>query len=848
MRTLCCRLAAVASAFLFIVASAAAPSAIAAAQPAAGDAPGASLAGRLLDAETGTPVQGAGLFLPALGLRTTSDAEGRFTLIDPPRETFTLVISHLAYEPRVVMVDPTDADRPLELRLAPLYYHGEKVLVTASRYSPQLHLTQTNLTREQIATRAAEKDLPLLLETTPGLYAATDAGNGVGYTYLKLRGFDQKRIGIMINGIPLNDPEDHQVYWVDMPDLAASLEDVQVQRGVTNSLGGISAIAGSVNLVTQVLGDARGGEFSLAGGSFGTAKQTLAWQSGLLGGRFATGLRLSHLASDGYRERSGSDQWGVFWSGRLLTPGSSTQVNIYTGRELSHQAWWGLSEQQLIENRRGNPETYANAVDDFRQPHYELHHRWDLSEHFELASSLYFIHGEGFYENFKAAADPVAFGLDTQLGVPDSVPVDLVRRKWVDKDQRGLISRLTWTRGPSRLILGGDFYDFHSRHWGDLQTVAGFATDAVTYLPPYHEYTGDKTAWSVYANEQFALGLGLTALIDVQFQHKDYDFFQQAAGNFQGALRNRYQVDYDFFNPKGGLYWRAPGTPAGGELGLYGHVGIAHREPADAEFFDAWQDATDLGAQPLFGTGTPYYVGNELQYIYWTDPQVEPEFVRNYEAGLAWRSDAVSLALNGYLMEFEHEIVDYGALDDEGQGVRGNADQTLHRGVELGLTAQLNRLPGMTELAGNHRLELAFARSWDKFERFIFYEADGTRLNLSGNPIAGVPDHLATLGLDSDWGSLASRFTLRSAGRQYLDASGLAARTIDGYQVLDIGFTLRPAAFGLESLAGAELDLKLYNALDVEYETWGYYDGWGEGNYKVPAAKSHFLAGVRYAF
>ncbi|MBM4117588.1 TonB-dependent receptor, partial [bacterium] len=493
----------------------------------------AALSGRLIDAETGAPVQAAELSLPDLGQRASSDTEGAFAFAALPAEPFTLVVSHLGYEARVLVVDPAaQGETPLVLRLRPIYYRGEKVVVSASRYGPELHLTQTNLTGEQIAARAAEKDLPLLLESTPGVYATSDAGNGVGYTALKLRGFDQKRIGVMINGIPLNDPEDHQVYWVDMPDLAASLADVQIQRGVTNSLGGMSAIAGSVNLVTEVLGDERGGRLQLAGGSFGTARQSLAWQSGLLGGRFAMGARISHLASDGYRERSGSDQWGVFWSGRYLTPASSTQVNIYSGRERTHQAWYGLSERALIENRRGNPETYANAVDDFRQPHYELHHRWTLRENLEWASSLYWIHGEGFYENFKADADPVAFGLDTALGVPDSVPRDLVRRKWVDKDQRGLLRRVTWTKGPSRLILGGDAYDFQSRHWGDLQFVEGFASDAAVFLPPYHEYTGDKSVWSVYANEQFALGWGLSALVDLHFQHKQYDFFQQATGNF----------------------------------------------------------------------------------------------------------------------------------------------------------------------------------------------------------------------------------------------------------------------------------------------------------------------------
>lgn len=808
-----------------------------------------ALEGRLVDAGTGDAVAGATVLMPARELRLETDAEGRFTLPDPPAEPFTLVFSHLAYEPRVMVLELSSfPDATLTVELEPTYYSGEKVVVSASRYSPDVHLSQTNLTAEEVQARSAEKDLPLLLETTPGLYASQDAGNGVGYTYLKLRGFDQKRIGVMINGIPLNDPEDHQVYWVDMPDLAGSLEDVQVQRGVTNSLGGMSAIAGSVNLVTDVLGPEPGGQFSVAAGSFGTAKQSLGWQSGLLGGRFATGLRISHLASDGYRDRSGTDQWGAFWSGRFLTPHSATQMNVYTGRELTHQAWYGLSDDERVADRRANPETYANAVDDFSQPHYELHHRWDLRANLQLESSLYWIHGEGFYENFKQDADPVAYSLDTFLGLPDSVPVDLVRRKWVDKDQRGFLTHATWQKGPSRAIFGGDFYDFHSHHWGDLQLVEGFGTATAIGLPHYHDYTGDKRAWSAYVNEQFALGLGFTALADLHFTHKSYDFFQQATGNFQGALRNRYKVSYDFFDPKGGLHWKAPGRPWGGELGVYGHFGLAHREPADAEMFNAWVDGTDLGARPLFATATPIYDVNGLAYIYWTDPQVEAESVRDYELGLSWRGDGLSLSLDGYLMEFENEIVDYGQLNADGQGVRGNAEQTLHRGVELGLTADLDALLGDDALAGHQVLDVAFARSWDQFERFILHEFDGTRRNYGGNPIAGAPTYLGTFGLDSDWGPLRSRLSLRAVGRQQLDNSGIEARSIDPYQVMDVALTLDPAQLGLAALEGTTVELQLYNALDVEYATWGYYDPYGAGNYVVPAAKSHFLLGVRHAF
>ncbi len=809
-----------------------------------------TLTGLVTDAETGLPISSVRVLLPGDddGAALT-DPEGVFRLDDVPSRPFTLVVAHLAYEARILAVQPLElAGAPLEIALAPAYYRGEKVVVSASRYGPSVHLTQSNLTREDIRRRQDEKDIPLLLSSTPGLHACTDAGNGVGYTYLRLRGFDQKRVGVMVNGIPLNDPEDHQVYWVDLPDLASSLEDVQVQRGITNSLGGMSAIGGTVNLVTEVLGPEAGGHFTLASGSYGTNKQTLSYQSGQRG-RFASGLRISHLESDGYRMRSGSDQWGVFWSGRYTGERSATQVNIYTGHELSHHAWDGLSEEQLADDRRQNPEAYENAIDDFRQPHYELHHRLNMGESAVLKSSLYWIHGEGFYENFKDDRRAEDFSLDLHLGLDPDDEVDLIRRKHVEKNQYGLVSKLLVQHARGRLVLGGDVYDFHSRHWGDLQSVEGFTAEQIAGLPHYYEYEGDKVAWSVYANEQLEIGGGLTALVDLHYQRKGYDFLQKETGNFRGLNRNAYSVDYEFFNPKGGLYWRAPGAPLGGELGLYGHVGVAHREPSDDELFDTWQGPDDLGATPLFAEPEHVVDIYGVRYVRWSDPLVKEERVLNYELGAAWRGERLSFAVNGYRMDFENEIVPYGARDEDGHAIKGNAERTLHQGVELGLTAQLG---------DRHSLQLAASKSWDEYADFTVYEDQwdwdtweylGTVAHdYSGNPIALFPEHLFSATIDSELGPVSTSLRLRGAGRQHLDNTGDEQRTIDAYQAVDLGVALAPAQLGLPTLGETVVSLRVVNALDTEYETYGYYDPWGAGNYMFPAAGRHFLLGVRHEF
>ncbi|MDO9171171.1 MAG: TonB-dependent receptor [bacterium] len=714
-----------------------------------------------------------------------------------------------------------------------------EVVVTASRYGAGVRLSQQDITAAELRDRLGAADLPLLLEDTPGLHATSDAGNGVGYTYLNIRGFDQKRVGVMINGIPLNDPEDHQVYWVDVPDLAASLEDVQVQRGITNSLGATTAVGGTVNLVTEQFDDEAGGRVAVQGGSFGTWRGSAAWQTGPVGDGFSSAVRWSRIVSDGYRDRTGSRLWGAFWSGRWLGERHSLQANVYTGHEVSKHGWNAAAEADLLIDRRSNPETYPHAVDDFRQPHYELHHRWTLSDRVTLVQAAYLIHGEGFYENLKEGVTAGDYSLDHSLGIGADDEVDLVRRKLVDKDQLGWVPHLEIRHAGGRTILGGDLYDFHSDHHGDVLSVAGVA-DGLQGVD-YYRYTGDKQAQSVFVNTMFEAAPGLTLIADLQLQHKRYVFRQAELGNFTGEDRHAYEVSYDWFNPKGGVHWELPARPWGGRAAAYLHVGVTRREPTDGELYDTWYGPDDLGVAPLFrtGRGVDEDGDGDTDYVQWSDPYVREEKAVDWELGWSWRAERLSWTLNGYWMDFTDEIVPYGAVDDEGAAIRGNAERTLHRGLELGLAARL---------ADRHELRVAASRSWDEFDAYVATldpdSWESGSFDYSGNPIPLFPRHLASITLASDFGALDTRLRLRSVGRQHLDATGRGERTIDGYATLDVsaGLDLADLASGLR---GARFSLDVRNLLDEEYETNGYWYG---GRYLIPAAGRSFQSGVRYDF
>ncbi len=718
----------------------------------------------------------------------------------------------------------------------------DSVVVTASRYDDSVHLSHANITGAELEARLGTADIPLLLEDTPGLHAWSDAGNGIGYTYLNIRGFDQKRVGVMIDGIPLNDPEDHQVYWVDLPDFAASLEDVQVQRGITNSLGATTAIGGTVNMVTDAFTPERRFRLSGMGGSYGTRKQSAEWQSGLIDGRFQTVLRYSRLESDGYRDRTGSEMWGLFWSGRYLTENSVTRLKIYTGHEESQHGWNPANEVDLESNRRHNPEAYEDAVDDFRQPHYELHHELRLGDDVTVRQAAYWIHGEGFYENEKLGETASDWSLDVLMGLDPDREVDLIRRKNVDKNQFGWVPHVEYRHGGGRTIVGGDIYDFHSDHFGNVLRVYGELGGGEDLR--YYEYTGDKRSWSVFVNEMWEALPGLTLMGDLQYQSKTYRFEQAELGRFDGADRHAYEVDYGFFNPKGGVHWELPAEPFGGRAALYAHVGKTHREPTDGELFDTWDGPDDVGVAPLFAESVRVDEDGDgvFDYLEWSDPYVKAEQAIDYEFGASWRGERLSFTINGYWMAFEDEIIPYGAVDDDGAAIRGNAERTLHRGVELGLAARL---------ADAHLLKVAASRSWDEFDAFTATFdpdtwSDGS-FDLSGNPIALFPRHLASVVLESDHGRVDTRLRLRSVGRQHLDNTGDLDRVIDGYLTVDLAANVDLG----DRFGDARLDLRLNNVFDEQYETTGYwydhnYDGLGR--WLIPAAGRNVLAGVHLTY
>jgi iron complex outermembrane receptor protein len=816
-----------------------------------------TLSGVVKDKVSGKPLAGANILLEDQHLGTSTDQHGHFSLSGVPSGRHILSLSYIGYELKKLRID-TQNDSTIVIQLIPEILPGEEVRVTAFRARHRdTPVAFSNKDREDIQKQYWAQDIPMLLSDLPNVYSYSDAGNGLGYSTLKIRGFDQSRVGVMINGIPLNDPEDHQVYWVDMPDLASSIEDIQIQRGVSNSLFGVSAFGGSVNLQTSTLNQERGIRASVGSGSYQTRKFSLSMSSGLVDNQYAIYGRFSRITSDGYRDRSGVDLWAYFLSAAKYGEHTTTQFNLYGGPEITYASWDAVRQDLLQQNRKYNPTSagYHNTIDNFNQPHYELHHDWRLSPTLHLKNSVFYIKGKGYYEGLKQneslkafgfsplpTRDPILFGADSLQYYQTTISngrrflhrdsqgrfllthTDLVRQKWVEKHQVGWIPQLQWRHNKKgRMIVGGHIDRFESSHWGTVLWTQVSGKDADPDQP-YYKYSGKKWTAALYLHEHYALSEKMTLVADLQTQYKEYTFLHAPSGNFSGSDLHRYSVNHLFLNPKVGMNINI--NPA---LNMFSSLSVSNREPAADQYFDTWKGPDDLGAHPLFRSADTLVQNDRILGVEWNDPFIKPERVYDLELGMGYQFSDWIFKGNLYWMDFQNEIIPYGQVNDDGQPIRGNADRTLHRGIELHIAGTL-----LSTLSVDGNL------AWTQNQYQSFHEKtwaeDGSIVSVdySGNTLPLFPGYLAHLNVHYRLSTSTLSVHLSTIGRQYLDNTQQKIRSLDPYTVLDMSLSLDlNALFGLR---GMTMDFHANNVLNQKYLTSGYYDPWSGANYVFPAA------------
>lgn len=769
-----------------------------------------------------------------------------------------------------------------------LEYKTETIEVNALRGIDRLTpITFENIDRETIQKKYWMQDLPMFLNGSTSINAYSESGSSVGYSYFSLRGFDQRRIAILLNGIPQNDAEDHQVYWVDLADITSSIDNIQIQRGVGTALYGVSGIGGVINLQTIDYFKRKFFNLDAGYGNYNSKRYSIEYSSGLIEGGLGVYGKFTRTLSDGYRNLSWSDHWSYFLSaGKMLGSNTVIKFNVFGSPIKNHLAYLGVTRDYLegkitgdkLKDRKHNFLDFPNETDNYNQPHFEFVINSQISKNIYLSNSLSYIRGDGFFiTNF-----PVYYGYDfnyfrlnpfyvsdtttynnayykrnpdgTYYFVPGKGYVidksDIVSKLFVNNNDYGWYPKLQIKHSNEKgnLLVGAEIRLHNSEHFG--QVTFGNALPPDT--PPdytYYFYNGKKQTYSVYLNEIYSLTNNFTVMAGLQFAYHKYSIENNRYNPYN------FSVDYNFLTPRFGLNYNFNKN-----ISAYVNFSIAKREPRLKDIYNA----EDPFAKPNFriiDTSKGRY----------EDALVKPEEMFNYEAGIGYANDIINANLNFYYMDFRNEIVSNGQLDNVGQPINGNAGKSVHSGIELEfgispfkLSKSASFLKGLY-LQGNLNLSNNYFK---EYREILGSDSSGNIIygnDYSDNKILLTPGIIGnlTLGYSGSFG-INAYICMQHIGKQYLDNSenekknnissipGYVDKVINAYTVFNAGisFDIIPSIknSGLAKMfRSLEISFKANNIFDTLYETTGSVDSYGTP-YWIPAATRNFYINLKAGF
>lgn len=667
----------------------------------------------------------------------------------------------------------------------------DEVLVSAVRVTTKTPVSFSNLTKKDFKFRNLGQDIPILMNFMPSVVTTSDAGNGVGYTGIRVRGSDATRVNVTINGIPYNDAEGSGTYFVDLPDFASSVESLQLQRGVGTSTNGAGAFGASLNMLTDSYSKQSSGEISNSAGSFNTRKNTVKFSTGLMNNHFEIAGRLSQIKSDGYIDRGSSNLRSYFLQGTYVGKTTIIKALTFGGTEKTYQSWNGIDGETLNGNRTfnsagmftdefGNARFYDNETDNYQQDHYQLHWNEKVSSTWNTNLAVHYTKGKGYYENYKEDADFADYGLTPVAG---QTTTDLIRQKWLDNDFFGTTFSANYKKDKIDFIFGGAWNKYNGKHFGKV-IWARYASTSELGDHYYDDY-GNKTDGNVFAKINYQLTEKWSLYGDLQYRTVNYK------ANGLGA--NLVNDTFHFFNPKAGLNYTIDTKNS-----LYLSYARANREP----------NRTD-------------YEGGT----------VKPEKLNDYELGWRYSSTKVKLNTNVYYMAYKDQLILTGNLDGVGNPIRSNSEKSYRLGLEIDATIAVSEQvfirPNIT-LSKNKNVDL---------------NVDGTNFGnkniaYSPNVVAGnIIVYKPTEGIQV---SLLSKFV----GEQYLNNIELQEARLPDYFVNDVNvsYEIKPKSV-FQSIVFTGL---MNNAFNRKYVSNGYmYDVYP---YYYPQAGRNFLLGLTLKF
>lgn len=782
------------------------------------------IAGRVSDTG-GQPLAGASVVIDSLRAGVATGNDGRYVLRGLRDGTYALRISFTGYEPldTVVVVRGTAvADASLREGL----FVTEEIIVRGSRAGNRTPMAHSTVQASELRERDLTRDMPYLLSLTPSLVETSDAGNGIGYTSLRIRGTDASRINITIDGIPLNDAESQQVFWVDLPDLASSAGNIQVQRGVGTSTNGAGAFGASVNISSMTPPSDPGAAAELSYGSFNTLRASARAWTGMLDDRFNMLVRASRISSDGFIDHSASDLNSAVITGIWSAPSDMIRFNLITGSETTGISWWGVPAEVLPVNRRYNPageyedndgvlRYYEDETDVYSQTHYHLFHTHLFPGRVSLNTGLHLTRGKGYYEEQKSDLDPAEYGLEHMMTyVPGVTVTDIVQRKWLDNFFYGAVWSLIKAGKKSEWTLGGAMNRYDGDHYGRIQWM-----ELPGELLPGHEWyrnNGLKDEFNIYGKVNARVSGSLNAFLDLQLRHINYRFTGPDSDmkDLTGTHR------FTFFNPKTGLFWS---NGAGSEA--FVSAAVAHREPTRTDYKDA---AGDPAATP------------------------RQERLADLEGGYAFRSSRAALSVNLYYMHYHDQLVPTGKISITGYPVMTNVPVSYRTGVELSGSYRPSPVAAL-------KVNLTLSRSRIQDFRnyyFNYNTADWSEAYLHSDlgtvDIAYSPRITGSAELELyPMKRLSARLTGKYVGKQYFDNTMSEERTISPYFVSNFS-----AGYRLDVRKAGEITLRfmINNLFNAMYENNAYGGMWAEDGtektwaYFFPQAGINYTAGISLSF
>ena len=705
----------------------------------------------------------------------------------------------------------------------------EEVKLAGLRVDEDQPFSFSNVDKEELASRNLGQDLPIMLNYLPGVVTTSDAGAGIGYTGIRVRGSDATRVNVTINGIPYNDSESQGVYWVNMPDFTSSVSSLQIQRGVGTSTNGSGAFGASINLLTDEVSQNAYASIANTGGSFNTLKHTLKFSTGLLNDHFEISGRLSKITSNGYIERAGSDLKSYFLQAAFQDENTLIKALAFGGHEITYQSWFGLDANTLKTKRRYNPAGeiyddngnleghYDNQVDNYRQDHYQLHWNQKIDAYTSMSVGLNYTYGRGYYEEYKDLwfEQNVNFSSDNNFSYLGLQPINIggttidttenIIQKWLDNDYYVATFSLNKQKGNTEWNLGALFSSYVGDHFGEL-IFANYASD-VQPGHRFYENQGDKKEGNIFAKVNHRFNDRISGYLDLQYRSISYS----ANGNLKGPEPISIDKNYGFFNPKAGMvYTHNPKNK------FYVSFARANREPSRSDFEN----------------GNP-----------------QPEELNDYELGWRFNTEKTNLLVNIYLMDYTNQLALTGALDDVGSPIRENVGKSSRLGIEIEGTFSLaNRWtwqPNLT-LSRNRNQDFYFQRDG------VLTHLGDTHLSFSPAMVAG---NIIAFQPSSQW---KIALLTKHVGEQFMGNIDSETSRLEAYTVsdLNVNYLILPKSLIKE----INVSLLLNNFLGAKYVSNGYFYTFND-DYSVPGvvstveeagyypqARFNFLAGLSLRF